>query len=313
MELKHIKSFLRVLDLGSFSRAAKSLHIAQPALSQHVRKLEEHLGVVLLERTSRGVAATRAGQAFSVRARTLVEMADQLRNAFRTGPGGLYGEVHLGLPGSICPVLAVPLILDAQEQFPNVRLIVSEFMSGDLAQMLREGRMDLAILFNVTETDDYSARPLVTERLHLVGRADEGSPAGETIAAQRLVGVPIASTRPPHGLRLLIDRWSSDSGIGLTIEHEIDAPSALIAMAESGVCRAILSHAAVRDKLAQGSLYGAEITGPAIERTACLCESKRRPSDPARAAIADLARRSALKLVAEGIWRAVPVLEDQPA
>jgi len=169
IENKHIQSFIRVLDLGSFSKAARSLNIAQPALSQHVQKLEAALGSKLLDRTSRGVTPTAAGREFSGRAREILSLVDSAERRFRAEEQALFGEVRLGLPGSVCPVLAPELLVRARQQFPEVNLIVTELMSGDLANMLRAGRMDAAILFNVEETEDFSSEPIFVERLHLIG------------------------------------------------------------------------------------------------------------------------------------------------
>ena len=157
LENKHLRSFLRVLDLGSFSKAAKSLHIAQPALSQHVQKLEDLLGVRLLDRSSRGVSATPDGRDFSARAREILALVDSAERRYRRGSDEVYGEIRLGLPGSVCPVLAPPLMLAAAARYPGIQLEIFELMSGDLASQLREGRADIAVLFNVDETEDFTS------------------------------------------------------------------------------------------------------------------------------------------------------------
>lgn len=111
---KHIPSFLQVLDLGSFSKAAESLNIAQPALRQHVQKLEDQLGTKLLERSSRGVAPTPDGREFGRRARDILSLVDGTERLFQVGDLDLFGEVRLGLPGSACPVLAPELLVQAR-------------------------------------------------------------------------------------------------------------------------------------------------------------------------------------------------------
>ena len=304
IENKHLRSFLRVLDLGGFSRAARSLNIAQPALSQHVRRLEEQLGVTLLTRGPQGAVPTQAGRQFAKKARQILELADSAERQFKGGPDTLFGEVSLGLPGSVCPVLATPVIVEAKRRFPNIRLIVSELMSGDLADMLREGRMDVAILFNVVETDDFTSCELAVERLHLVGAAGDSHLSGDTIGAYQLSELKLVGTRPPHGLRLLIERWSNETGISLNVDIEANSPVVLIEMASQGVCYSILASAGIQRDIKTGLISTAQVVDPPIERTACLCSSKRLAPDPARKAIHDLVHEIALNQLKAGAWDA---------
>lgn len=302
IENKHIRSFLRVMDLGSFSKAAKSLNIAQPALSQHVQKLETALGSKLLDRTARGVSPTAAGREFSGRAREILSLVDSAERRFRADEEQLFGEVRLGLPGSVCPVLAPTLLVKAKAAFPEVNLIVTELMSGDLADLLREGRMDAAVLFNVQETDDLTSEPLLVERLHLIGAPDAPLIQAATVTSKEVSNVPLVGTYPPHGLRLLLERWSSEFDISLNFEFEADAPSVLVRLAASGACYSIVAKAAIAHEISSGQLATAEICTPPIERTGCLCTSKRIPPDRARDAVVSLVKAVASDLVKSGEW-----------
>ncbi|MDO6485950.1 LysR family transcriptional regulator [Shimia thalassica] len=311
IENKHIRSFLRVLDLGGFSRASRSLNIAQPALSQHVRRLEEQLGVTLLIRGPQGATPTQAGRNFATKARQILELVDSAERQFKGGADTLFGEVSLGLPGSVCPVLATPVIVEAKRRFPNIRLLVSELMSGDLADMLREGRMDIAILFNVAETDDFTSCELAIESLHLVGAAADPALSEGTVSASLLSELAFVGTRPPHGLRLLIERWSNETGISLSVDIEANSPAVLIEMAAQGACYSILAPAAIQRDVETGHLSTAQVVDPPIKRTACLCSSKRLAPDPARKAIHDLVHQIALNQLKNGTWEATPSVSEQ--
>lgn len=304
IENKHLRSFLRVLDLGGFSRASRSLNIAQPALSQHVKRLEEQLGVSLLVRGAQGVTATPAGREFATKARQILDLADSAERQFRGGPDTLFGEVSLGLPGSICPVLATPVIIEAKQRYPNIRLNISELMSGDLAEMLRKGRMDIAVLFNVSETDDFTSRVLAVENLHVVGPPDDPVLSDETIEADQISALPMVATKPPHGLRLQIERWSTEMGIPLQVDIEANSPAVLIEMAANGFRYSLLSPSAIQRDIETGYLSSARVVGPPIKRSACLCRTKRLAADPAREAIFDLVTEMGHRLVRQGVWTA---------
>ena len=302
IENKHLRSFLQVLDLGSFSKAARSLNIAQPALSQHVQRLEEQLGTRLLDRGARGVTPTADGRKFGQRARDILSLVDGAERLFQTSDQDLIGDVRLGLPGSVCPVLAPELLLQARAKFPGVSLIITEMMSGDLAELLRAGRVDAAVLFNVQETDDYTSEPLLIEKMHLIGPPDMPLLQSGRVQADDLRRIELVGTYPPHGLRLLLERWSSEFGVPLTFRFEADAPSVLVRLAARGDCFTIVSKAAIAHEIATGVIAAAEVHTPSIERLGCFCSSKRVPRNRARDAMVDLIRSVAKRLVAEGNW-----------
>ncbi|MEM9783564.1 MAG: LysR substrate-binding domain-containing protein [Pseudomonadota bacterium] len=214
----------------------------------------------------------------------------------------LRGEVRLGLPGSVCPALAPPLIEAAARRMPHVRLLISEMMSGDLAARLAEGRTDLAILFDVEETEDYGSTHLLTERLHLIGAPGSPHMASETVDAVHLASLDLIGTRLPHGLRLLLERWSTETGIPLRFRFEVDAPTVLVRLAASGFGHAIVSKAAIAHELPAGHLCAAEIASPPIDRKVCLASSKRVPPDASRDAIHRLMREVTSEILAQDAW-----------
>lgn len=304
LDNKHLRSFLQVLDLASFSNAARALNTAQPAVSQHVRKLEEMLGTRLLNRLPSGVTATPAGLAFARDARDILERVEQSVQRFRGNADTIYGRVRLGLPGSVCPVLGPAVILACADELPNVELVVSERMSGDLAEHLATGKTDVAILFNVKETEDFSSQPLAREELHYVTSPGDTGLVAETIEANEVAQKPLVLTRQPHGLRRLIDHWSAEAGLTLDVRVEADAPSLMVGLIEAGSHASILSEAAIVRDRSLGRVRSAAIVSPPIVRTACLCASKRIPSDAARDAVCALVNAVALKAIASGKWPA---------
>lgn len=303
IENKHINSFLRVLDLGSFSKASQSLNIAQPALSQHVRKLEDTLGTKLFHRHARGISPTAAGREFSVRAREILSLVNSTERRFQVSDNELFGEIRLGMPGSVCPVLGPALMIKAAKLLPNVKLIVTELMSGDLTEMLRTGRIDAAVLFNVEQSNDFHAEPLAVESLNLIGACDAPLVQDATVNSSELIDIPLVGTYPPHGLRLLLERWSSDNGISLNFEFEADAPSVLIRLAASGHCYSIVAKAAIGNEIKLGEVAAAKIVNPPLERTVFICSSKRLPADDARNAIVGLVKETARELAIAETWQ----------
>lgn len=100
MELRHLRYFLAVAEERHFGRAAARLHMAQPPLSQQVRRLEEELGVILLRRTTRRVDLTPAGEAYLARVRTILDAVEAAGQEARRIDSGLEGRLVLGCVGS---------------------------------------------------------------------------------------------------------------------------------------------------------------------------------------------------------------------
>lgn len=175
-------------------------------------------------------------------------------------------------------------------------------MSGDLTEMLIAGRLDAAVLFNIESTSDFSAEPLVVERLCLIGAHDAPLVQESSVESSMLTGQHLVGTYPPHGLRLLLENWSNENDLPLQFKIEADAPSVLIRLAASGHCYSIVSKAAINHEILLGEIGAAEIVDPPIERTACICTTKRLPPDDARNAIVALVRTTVKEVVENNQW-----------
>ena len=146
MELRQLRYFVRVVELGSMGRAAIDLNLVQSALSQQIARLEGELATRLLHRTPRGVAPTEAGAAFFREARLTLRHAEQAARAAQQAR--LSGTVTMGLAPTTSAVLGLPLMQAMRARYPDVRLHMVEGMSGHLSAMLHARDLDLAVLFD---------------------------------------------------------------------------------------------------------------------------------------------------------------------
>src|SRR5690606_260802 len=147
MDIRQLRYFVAIAEQGSFSRAAALLHIAQPALSLHVRNMEFDLGTPLLFRSPKGVVPTEAGEILLRNARIIIDQLAIAEEEIRGHDNDPSGEVRLGLPGTISQILAVPLITAARTRYPKIKLRIAEAMSGFVLEWMRDARIDLAILY----------------------------------------------------------------------------------------------------------------------------------------------------------------------
>jgi LysR family tcuABC transcriptional regulator len=145
MELRQLRYFVRIVELGSMSRAAVDLDMVQSALSQQISRLESN-SHPLLQRTSKGTVPTEAGQAFFHQAQLTLRHAQQAIHAAQQAR--LSGAVSMGLSPTIANVLGLPLMRAMRERYPDVRLHMVSALSGHLTSLLNARQLDLAILFD---------------------------------------------------------------------------------------------------------------------------------------------------------------------
>lgn len=146
MELRRFRYFVAVAEELHFRRAAERLHLAQPALSQQVKKLESELGVVLFHRDGRGVALTGAGAVFLDEARRVLTQADQAASAARGASQGAIGRLRVGLLVDAMPSAVPQAIVRFSSRFPGVEVIPETMSSRQAIEDVRAGRLDVAVV-----------------------------------------------------------------------------------------------------------------------------------------------------------------------
>jgi LysR family tcuABC transcriptional regulator len=204
MELRQMRYFVRVVELGSMSRAALDLGVVQSALSQQISRLEGELSTRLLQRTSKGVLPTEAGLAFFREAQLSLRHADQSVRAAREAR--LSGSVSVGLAPTTAAVLGMPLLQAMRERYPDIRLHLVESLSVHLSSMLHARQLDLAVLFNTQPIRRLSVTPLLEEKLYFMCARDH-APARlpARLRAARLREVPLIMPTGGHGLRSALE------------------------------------------------------------------------------------------------------------
>jgi DNA-binding transcriptional LysR family regulator len=148
MELRHMKAFIAVAEELNFRRAAERLHMAQPPLSQQIKRLERDVGAILLNRTTRHVSLTPAGEAFLKEARRAVQAADDAPRAARDAAAGRTGVIRLGFSGPSSYEVLVHTTRMYRERRPNVRLeVVAPVFGGELIAQLAREEVDAGLVW----------------------------------------------------------------------------------------------------------------------------------------------------------------------
>lgn len=300
MELRQLRYFVKVVEFGSMGRAARELGVVTSALSQQISRLESELSTRLLQRTRTGTLPTDAGVAFWRQAQLVLRHADAA--ALAAQQARLTGHVSVGLAPSTAAVLGLPLMQAMRERYPEVRLHLVESLSGHLNTMLNARRLDLAVLFQVDNTQRWSHLPLLQEQLYLVGQAGlAGFPASDSIALSRLGPLGLILPSGPHGLRALLNNAFVRARTEPRIVNEIDGLAMLMDAVQAGLGATIQPGSAMARQPA-ASLRLVPISDADAQRSNVLVSLSDDELSPAalaaRVVLADVARR----LVQQGRW-----------
>jgi LysR family nitrogen assimilation transcriptional regulator len=313
MDIRQLRYFIAIAETGSFSRAAERLRVAQPALSQHVLTMEAGLGVALLQRNPRGVALTEAGQRLLERARDIDASFSGLDDHVR-GARLPAGDVRFGMPATINEQLGVPLIEAALETFPKIRIRISEAMSGFVLDWLRDGVVDVALLYNVLDEKGLSLRPVLTEEIKLFGRPGlQRIRPGESVKLAAAMRLPLILPGPAHGLRQLIETAAQKTGKKLEPAIEIDSYRQIKQLAMRGLGFGLLPATAIKQEVSDGTFLSWRVANPALMRRIYLGYPKARPLSAASRAVSQLSLSILKALVTDGAWPAIWIDNDLPA
>ncbi|HUW35820.1 MAG TPA: LysR substrate-binding domain-containing protein, partial [Rhodocyclaceae bacterium] len=244
MDLKQLEYFVRVAELGSFTRASAALDVAQPALSRQVRLLEVELRQSLLLRNGRGVTTTEAGKVLLEHGRGVLHQMQRAREELDRVRGALAGRVALGLPPSLSKRLTVPLTRAYQARMPEASLSITEGLSATMQQSLITGRLDIALLYNAVPSPEVDSTPLLEEELYLVRRND-GERALRPISLRALAELPLVIPSRPNALRMLVEVELANIGCHPRVALEIDGVAAILDLVADGAGCAVLSMNAV--------------------------------------------------------------------
>ncbi len=243
MELRQLRYFIRVVELGSMGRAAADLGVVTSTLSQQISRLEGELSTRLLRRTTTGVVPTDAGFAFWRQAQLALRHVDEAARAAQHAR--LSGHVSVGLAPSTASVLAMPFMNGLRARYPDIRLHLVESLSGNLAAMLNARQLDLAILFETDGAKRLSATPLLDESLFVIGSPQlVGMPKGKQVRLREIGALPLAMPSGTHGLRAIVATAFAQAKCEPNIVADIDGLAILMDVVRAGLAASIQPGAA---------------------------------------------------------------------
>ena len=284
MNLKQLEYFVQVAELGSFSKAALALDIAQPALSRQVRSLETELSQQVFLRNGRGVALTDAGKRLFDHSVAIIQLMAHAREDLGASRDEPVGRVTIGLPPSMGRQLTVPLIDRFKKQLPAARLAIVEGLSTHIVEWVTTRRIDVGLVYNPDAQAGLEITPLLQEPLGLVSHAASKAKRKRTalppLPMRELPHYPLIVPERVHAMRRLLETQAGLAGIRLDIAWEVSSVPSIIDLVCAGYGHAVLTPSGVAASARSGELVMRRLIDPAPVSVLCLITSAHKRPTP---------------------------------
>lgn len=302
MTPRQLTYFLRIAELGSFSRAAAVLFVAQPALSRQIKQLEDELGVILFVRSDSGARLTEAGELMASRSRELLQYMENLRSDVGALAVNVQGQFCLGMPPSLGDLMTVPLMEQYHRRFPAVRLSITEGISSTIYQQVLAGDLDAGIVSSTESMRGLESRSLITEPLVLAHPKEmdiERRPDG-AVELEQVVQHPLALTRSPNAMRVILDEELRRHGLKVKLLFESNSTRLLVKAVSRGMGCTVNPYSALHDERQAGTIGIAPVRG--LHVTWSLIYSRERSMPAAGQKLVELFHGIAQQHMAAGDW-----------
>ncbi|BBO20649.1 MAG: LysR family transcriptional regulator [Burkholderiales bacterium] len=294
MNLKQLEYFVAVAELGSFSKAAVILNIAQPALSRQVRLLETGLHVTLLMRNGRGAVLTEAGKRLFDHSVGILQLVSRTREDIEASRDEPAGRIVVGLPPSMGRLLTLPLVEGFRRSLPKARLAIVEGLSAHLAEWISTGRADIGLLHNPEPQPALEVTPVLEEPLGLVSPAKKGDPkpgaakrgAGKKVSPRdtatlaELARLPLILPERTHAMRKLLETQAALCGHKLNVALEVSSVQSILDLVRAGHGHALLTPSALAASGDAAAFRLRPLSEPRLTSTLCLAVSALKPATP---------------------------------
>ncbi|MET0617042.1 MAG: LysR family transcriptional regulator [Luteibacter sp.] len=251
MDLRQIRYFLVLANELNFTRAAGRLHISQPPLTRQIQQLEASMGVVLFERTTRGVALTPAGAVFLEEARKIVALTDQATNKTRLAHQGQLGRLDIGVFGSAILNVIPTLLIELRKTHPDIVISLQNTTKIQQVEAVREKRLDIGFNRVFPEVEDLVVETVMMESLYVAMHKDHELVRRRTLAVRDLNNQPLIlfpnNVRPTFADNVV--SLFRDEGLTPNVVHEVEDVMTCIALVSAGLGMAVVPESAVNLQL----------------------------------------------------------------
>ena len=263
MELRHLRYFLAVADTRSFTRAAERLHVTQPTLSHQVKQLEQMVGTMLLDRSTREVELTAAGRLFKPYCERILKELEASALAISELEGLMRGGLRMAVFHSFSHSMLPQIMSEFALRYPGVHVTTRIIPRADMERALIGAELDMAVAYAAGDNDQIVAEPLFEEELVLVIGSKCPQAGRKSMPMRELATLPLVLLTPEFGARQFVDRFFSETGEQPHVVLEMNAIDPILATTRNSGLGTVLSAGAILDT---SGLEIVRLTDPAPKR-----------------------------------------------
>ncbi|CAH0342418.1 HTH-type transcriptional regulator CynR [Rhizobium sp. CECT 9324] len=296
--LRQIKSFQAVVELGNFSRAAERLHTSQAGVSHAIRDLEALLGARLFDRTTRRVELTEAGQIFAAGALPGLAEIERAAEAVRDLSQLRMGQVRIAAPPLLGATVLPRLLQEVTKLYPNLKLRIEDVATDLIAPRVRNGLCDIGVGTFSADEEGLDRQQILSDRLMVFLEPDHHFKSLEEVDWKALYDQKIVALTRESNIRLLTEIGFETAGLPLRPHLEVHQIHTALSLVESGAGLAVLptyAFAALNGR----RIVARPLSNPAITRQVSVITARERTASPATTAIRPLLRRILREMVPE--------------
>lgn len=283
MDLRQLEIFVKVAEFKSFSKAAEALFLTQPTVSEHIRTLEQELGVRLLDRLGRGAEVTRAGQLLFTHATRILQLQREARQAMDQFQGKLAGELAVGastIPGEY---VLPPLLGRFRDKFPDISVTLLIADSRQVVDWVAEGKVELGVVGGRLGHRSVDFRELMPDEMVLVVPATHPWQGRDRVEVAELSGQPLLLRERGSGTRAAFEAALTEAGLDLgnfRVVGEMGSTQAIKQAIKAGVGVSVLSRRAVEEECRSGLVWVLTVGGLSIPRSFFVATHRDRSRSP---------------------------------
>ena len=312
MKLRSLKIFVEIAQAGSLSQAARTLSIAQPALSQLVANLEHEMGATLFHRRATGMELTSAGEMFLKYAKRISADFDQARIDVKHANEVPAGEVVVVIAAAIGNMIAPNLMLRAEELFPDMRITVKRVMSYPAAQLIRNGEVDVGIVPGAVSLPNVRAELAYVDDMVFAGAVGMPLDQPGPIDLAEACSAPLILPSKGHLSHRTVEQVAFDRGLEVNIRTRQDSSMLLRKLLDCGYGYTILPRAGMMEGVREGRLFVRPISDLTMVRQMYVVTNADRPNPAAIRAIRTMLWQELERLSAEGYVPLIAPRETSP-
>jgi LysR family nitrogen assimilation transcriptional regulator len=305
MNSKQLHYFTAIYETGTLTKASDQVRVAVSALSHHLANLEAELGTTLFIRKPRGLVPTAAGNRLYDHAKAILRSIAAAEMDIRDAGREIAGDVSIGLAYSAVKAIGVTLFQRVLQDYPKLRLSLSESLSGSTLMHLMDSEVDLALVYNPPQDPGLRTQAVLEERMVCVGTPDLIGNTSDPIRFDDLLELPLIILRQGLSARALMDDAALLKRLESKARFQMNSVYAIAGSLQAGLGCAIGTRLFMKEHLESGVLAARPIVEPELSRTLFMCELADRPATFALETVRSLTINLALQAIGDGTWDAI--------